>query len=252
MIALLPRGAAHGARGLKMVDLVSAVTGYAASLATPKGAAIAAASCCGLSLVIAASFARTMVRLRTFTVLSNAFLLLSALIAPNFVSVVLFLILLPLNTWRLVEIRRLTRKVAQAARDDDTSGVWLKPYMKAHRLAAGTFLFNKGDEADALYLLVEGSLELVEIGKQQAPAEIFGEVSFFSPDGRRTLSARCATDCLVLSISGDTFRQLYFQNPKFAFTVANLLGRRLSSDVQRLQSRVAELEAQQAGEPRAA
>lgn len=184
-----------------------------------------------------------MVRLRTFTVLSNACLLTTAIVGPNPVAVVLFLILLPLNTWRLLEILQITKKVTAAARDADTSGVWLKPYMKSGRHAAGTFLFHKGDGADALYLLVEGTLELVEIGKEQPAGEIFGEVSFFSPDGRRTLSARCATDCLVLSISEPTFHQLYFQNPKFAFMVARLIGQRLSKDVQRLQARVAELEA---------
>lgn len=227
-----------------MQDIVSAASGFAASLASPRGGSIAMASFCGLSLVIAASFARTMVRLRTLTVLSNLFLLTSAVLAPNIVSVALFLILLPLNAWRLVEIIQLTRKVTEAARADDTVALWIKPYMKAQRHAAGSFVFKKGDEADALYLLAEGSLEFVEIAKLQPPCEMFGEVSFFSPEQRRTLSARCVTDCLVLSISGTTFRQLYFQNPKFAFNIASLLGRRLSSDIQRLQARVVELESQ--------
>ena len=232
-----------------MDAVFSFVSGYVHSLGTVRGATIAVGSFAGLSLIIAGSFARTMVRLRTLTVLSNACLLVTAIQAPNPVSVALFLILLPLNAWRLIEIHQLTNKVNAAARDGDTSGVWLKPYMRSERHKAGTFLFRKGDPADSLYLLVEGTLELVEIGKQQAVGEIFGEVSFFSPAGYRTLSVRCATDCLVLSISGPTFQQLYFQNPKFAFMVARLIGQRLSQDVQRLgeevkrlQARVAELE----------
>lgn len=225
---------------------MSAASTVTASLTTARGAALGVASFCGLSLVIAASFARTMVRLRALTVLSNIFLLTAAGLGGNVVSVVLFLILLPLNSWRLLEIVQLTRKVTEAAHAHDTAGLWLKPYMTAKRHPAGSFLFRKGDEADSLYLLVEGSLELVELGTLQPALEVFGEVSFFSPEQRRTLSARCASDCLVLSISGATFRQLYFQNPKFAFTVANLLGRRLSSDIQRLQARLTALESQQA------
>jgi CRP/FNR family cyclic AMP-dependent transcriptional regulator len=225
-----------------MFDIVSAGSAFLQSLATPRGALVSIGSFVGLTLVIAGSFSRTMVRLRAFTVLSNVFLLVVALFTPNPVSVALFMILLPLNAWRMIEIVKLTRKVTQAARDGDTSGLWLKPYMKPERHRAGTTLFHKGDEAKSLYLLVDGTLELVELGKQQAPGELFGEVSFFSPERRRTLTARCASDCLVLSISEPTFRQLYFQQPKFAFMVGNLLAQRLGADIQRLQARVAELE----------
>lgn len=228
-----------------MHDVLVAASDYLSTLRTLHGGVLALASFMGLSLIIAASFARTMVRLRTLTVLGNACLLTAAAVAPNPVSVVLFLILLPLNTWRLIEILRLTKKVQAAAIGGDTSGVWLKPYMKARKHAAGTWLFRKGDEADGIYLLVEGTLELPEIAKQQPVGELFGEVSFFSPDHRRTVSARCATDCLVMSMSGPTFHQLYFQNPAFAFTVAGLIAQRLSADIQRLRAQVARLEGKQ-------
>lgn len=218
-------------------------------LTTPRGIAISIASLLGLGLVVAASFVRTMVRLRALTVLSNLCLLVSASLAPNVASIAMYMLLIPINTYRLVEIKRLTRRVSDAAGNDDLSGLWLKPYMKAHRLSAGTVLFRKGDTADALYLLVQGTLELVEIGKQQNPGELFGEISFFSPDRRRTLTARCATDCEVLSIGEDTFRQLYFQSPKFAFLVANLLAQRLGADIARLQKHVNELEARKPSRP---
>jgi CRP/FNR family cyclic AMP-dependent transcriptional regulator len=226
-----------------MDSIFAALGGYLSSLTTVHGAVIAVSSFAGLTLVIAASFARTMVRLRTLTVLGNACLLVGAITTPNPVSVVLFLILLPLNAWRLREIVQLTRKVEAAAIGGDTSGIWLKPYMKARKHAAGTWLFRKGDEAASIYLLVEGTLELPEIDKNQPAGELFGEVSFFSPDHRRTVSARCATECLVMSMSGTTFRQLYFQNPQFAFTVAGLIAQRLSADIQRLRAQVDQIEA---------
>lgn len=92
------------------MDAFSFVSSYVQSLATVRGATIAVGSFVGLSLIIAASFARTMVRLRTFTVLSNVCLLTTAVAAPNPVSIILFLILLPLNGWRLIEILQLTKK----------------------------------------------------------------------------------------------------------------------------------------------
>ena len=69
----------------------------------------------------------------------------------------------------------------------------------------------------------------MEIGKTQACAELFGEISFFSPDRERTLTARCETDCLILRIDEPAFKQLYFHNPKFAFQISNLIAYRLSA-----------------------
>ena len=50
------------------------------------------------------------------------------------------------------------------------------------------------------------------------------------------------TDCLVLSIQDATFKQLYFQHPKFAFTIGHLITHRLTADIERLQRRIAAME----------
>ena len=107
---------------------------------------------------------------------------------------------------RLREMRRLARNVTAAAENADTSGLWLKPYMKATRRLAGEVLFSQGDEANELYLLAEGRVEFVEIGQSVGPGRVFGEIAFFAPDRRRTLTARCAEDCLVLSVNQSTLR----------------------------------------------
>lgn len=214
------------------------------SLSTGRGQVQFAATVVGLGLVAAASFVRTMVPLRTLTVASNVMLLIAGSLALSPVHMLVYLGLVPLNSWRLLEITRLTRRVAKASADGNLSGIWLKPYMRARRLGAGEVLFHKGAEADALYLLLEGTLELVEIGKTQAPEQMFGEISFFSPDRKRTLTARCKTDCLVLSIDEPAFKQLYFQSPKFAFQIGNLIASRLSADINRLQDQVQGLQGQ--------
>jgi len=132
---------------------------------------------------------------------------------------------------------RLTRRVAAATQGDDLSGVWLRPYMNSRRAKAGELLFRRGDTADHLYLLADGRIEFVEIGETMEAGQLFGEIAFFAPDRRRSMTARCATDCTVLSIDGQTFRQLYFQNPAFGFEVVTLLTRHLTSDLQRAHSR---------------
>lgn len=204
-----------------------------------KGAATLIASFVGVALIAAASFAKTMVPLRALTVSSDIVLLVAAALAPEPASVVLYLVLIPVNTYRLLEVMRITRRVTQASEAGDLSGIWLKPYMKAKHLARGDVLFHKGDHSDALYLLIEGELELVEIGKLQPPCQLFGEISFFAPDRRRTLTARCRTACVVLTVSESVFKQLYFQNPKLAFHVSSLIAHRLGADIQRLTSQVA-------------
>jgi CRP/FNR family cyclic AMP-dependent transcriptional regulator len=211
-----------------------------------RGLATLALTVLGALLVVAGSFVRTMMPLRALTALSNVALLAAAMLAPLPASVLLYLVLIPVNIYRLVEIVQLSRRVARASAEADLSGVWLKPYMRSHRLRAGTVLFRKGDSADALYLLVEGELELVEAGRRQPVGQLFGEISFFSPDHARTLTARCASDCLVLSIAAPEFTQLYFQDPKFAFQISRLITHRLGADIAQLREQVRTLESRQA------
>jgi CRP-like cAMP-binding protein len=90
--------------------------------------------------------------------------------------------------------------VVRAQADADLAGLWLKPYMKPRRLKRGQTLFRKGDEANRLFLLVDGEMELVDIGKRLEPGRIFGEIALFSPSGRRTHTARCLSACSVLEI----------------------------------------------------
>jgi CRP/FNR family transcriptional regulator, cyclic AMP receptor protein len=215
-----------------------------APLQTGRGLAVAAVTALAGCLVVASSFVRTMVPLRTLAVLSNLAFLAAALLAPDLLSALLYGVLIPINTYRMAEIIRLTNRVNAVSRDSDLTGVWLKPYMRAKRLRAGTTLFRQGDKADSLYLLVEGKIELVEIGGVLPVGQLFGEISFFSPSRVRTLSARCETDCLVLSMHGATLKQLYFQDPKFAFTISHLITQRLTADITRLQKRIAALESE--------
>jgi CRP-like cAMP-binding protein len=115
--------------------------------------------------------------------------------------------------------------------------------MTAKRRKMGEVLFRKGDVADRLYLLASGRVEFVEIGSSVGPGMVFGEIAFFAPHGRRTLTARCAEDSAVLSVDHDTVRQIYFQNPSFGFELIGLVAGRLSADVARLEAQLAQAKA---------
>jgi CRP/FNR family cyclic AMP-dependent transcriptional regulator len=215
-------------------DLAHALLNYLDVLRdSPRDIVAHGGAAIGAALVVAGAFVRTMIPLRWLAVGGNLGFLVFGALHPQPVTFCVAAVLLPINLYRAREMMRLTRRVAAARSAGDQSGLWLQPYMKPRKFKAGHTLFAKGDDADLLYLLVEGRLQLVEIGRELAPGRIFGEIALFSPDKRRTFTARCLSDCTVLTIDEATVNQLFHQNPAFGFHLTALIAARLSEDVGR-------------------
>ncbi len=189
-------------------------------------------------LVIVSTFVKTMIPLRWLAVGSNVGFIVYGLLLPAPLMVLLHAVLLPVNLWRVWQMIGLTRRVAATA-DAQQIELWLRPYMRSHRRKAGDVLFSCGDVADRLYYLVSGKVHLPEVGSTVQAGQMFGEIAFFAPSHRRSASARCLTECTLLSIDETTFRELVYQNPDFGLEVVRLIAGRLSEDVRRLQSRQA-------------
>ncbi len=190
-------------------------------------------------LVLVGALVKTIMPLRWLLVASNFGFVLYGWLYPSWLVLALHATLLPINVWRAAEMLRLTRRVRRASDTGDTTGVWLRSYMKRKRFSAGSVVFAKGDSADHLYMLVEGELDLVESGRRMEPGRVFGEIAFFAPDRRRTQTARCRTACTVLRIDETTFRQVYFQDPSFGFEIVRLIASRLTADVRGLEEQIA-------------
>lgn len=186
-------------------------------------------------LVIVSAFVKTMIPLRWLAVASNVGFIVYGLVHPAPLMVMLHAVLLPVNGVRVWQMIRLTRRVAASTADTLQLQVWLRPYMRSRGCKAGTRLFAVGDEANRLYFLASGTVELPEVGRTLQAGQLLGEIAFFAPDRRRSSSAYCVTDCTLLSIDEDTFKQLVYQNPDFGFEVVKLIAGRLSGDIQRLQ-----------------
>ena len=229
--------------------VVRATAAMAAAVASPLDILALGAGIAAAGLTVTSSFVRTMVPLRWLAVCANFGFVIYGAVGGSLVNLLLHSVLLPINLYRLREMRRLTRDVRAATAGADTSGVWLKPYMKAMRKKAGAVLFKKGDVADRLYLLVSGRVEFVEIGQAVGPGRTFGEIAFFAPHGRRTSTARCSEECVVMSVDKDTLRQIYFQNPSFGFELIGLVAGRLSADVARLEAQLERALAAQREQP---
>ena len=196
------------------------------------------------ALVLVSTGLKTMIPLRWLAIGSNIGFVAYGAIHPSYPMLMLHAALLPINVYRLIEMMRLTRRVAAVASQADRSGVWLKPYMRSSKPRAGTVLFRQGDLGDRLYFLAEGSIELVEIQGSIEPGQIFGEIAFFTADRRRRATARCIEDCTVLSIDESTLMQLYYQNPAFGFKLIELVANRLSADVGRVTEQLMRARAQ--------
>ena len=226
-------------------QLIAEASRYSeAALASPSEMVAVVSVVVAGALVLASTGLKTMIPLRWLAIGSNIGFVAYGAIHPSYPMLLLHAALLPINVYRLVEMVRLTKRVAAASAEGQLSGVWLKPYMRSSRLRAGTVLFNKGDIGNRLYLLAEGRIELVEIDGSVRPGEIFGEIAFFAPDRRRRLTARCAEDCTVLSIDEDTVQQLYYQNPAFGSKMIELVAGRLSADIARLNGQLGAARAQ--------
>jgi hypothetical protein len=211
----------------------------AATLDSPRDIVAYVAFVAAACFAVAGALVKTMIPLRWLAVGGNLGLVIFGALHPQLSTLIIASLLLPINVHRARQMMRLTRRVRAAEGASDLTGLWLRPYMKPRRLTKGTVLFHQGDEADHLYCLVDGAIELAEIGVRIEPGKIFGEIAFFAPDKRRTFTARCVEPATVLTIDEATLKQLYYQNPAFGFHLIGLVAGRLSQDVHRIEQRLA-------------
>jgi CRP/FNR family transcriptional regulator, cyclic AMP receptor protein len=169
---------------------------------------------------------RTMLPLRAAAVVANVLFIVYGALLGIYPNLVLHLILLPFNLYRLVELMRMTRQV-RAARTGEFDFRWIAQVLRVKRFADGETLFRKGDPPDNLYYLMSGRVRLSEIDVALDAGEIFGEIAFFSDAQERTLTAVCEGPCEIVPIDERSFMQLYYQNPAFGMHVVRLISRRL-------------------------
>ena len=186
------------------------------------------------TLVFCTFYMKTMIPLRVVGILSNVAFMAYAAGARLYPVLILHAILLPLNCVRLIQMQTLIKRVREAAKGD-CSMEWLIPYMQSRTLKKGV-LFRKGDAADEMYMLLKGSIRLMDVGVTIHPGTVIGEIGIFAPSRQRMDTAICESDVEVATISNDRVRQLYHQNPKFGFYLINLVTDRLLQNFSKVQS----------------
>lgn len=194
--------------------MINAVIGYIASL-----------------LVVGTFGMRTMMPLRVAALASNVSLIVYSALNRLYPILALQVILLPLNLWRLIEIIQLARRLRGAVAEDNVFKALL-PFATVRRFKAGEVIMRKGDQSDALYLVLEGSLRVEESAVTIGPGSIVGEIGVLSSSHRRTATVSTSSDCRLGQVSSVDFQRVYYTDPALGLSLMRLVIDRLTRDIE--------------------
>lgn len=111
--------------------------------------------------------------------------------------------------------------------------------MEKRQFAAGEVIYCSGDASDRLYLIKSGQVTLTSLYPETGeateevlgPGRVFGEVELI--DGRpRGLSAKVASDCLLISFERDEILDILFNRPEDSL----ILGKSVFDHLKRIYS----------------
>jgi Cyclic nucleotide-binding domain len=193
----------------------------------------------GAVFFVATLLTQTMVPLRVANMIGCAFFAAFGALSGTITTFLLYLLLVPINAFRLRQMLVLVKK-ARNATQGDTSMEWLKPFMTERKYRKGDTLMKKGDAADEMLLTVTGKFLVKEIDVELPPGRLMGELGFLTPDNRRTATIECIEDGHVLTITYEKLLEIYFQNPQFGYYFLVLTSQRLLENIARLEGIVAQ------------
>ena len=185
-----------------------------------------------LALLVVSFALPTMRWLRLIGMVAGAAIVIHGILLDNWVEAILGLVIVAMNIWRLIEMRRLVgiTREATASSAAPVTLDWLLPYMRPLALPKDTVVFHKGEAADAMYFISHGRVRFEELGVEMGKGSLFGEIGIFSHNKARTATAKCLEDCSLLKISAEQAHELYYKNPNFGFFIVDLITRRLMED----------------------
>ena len=100
----------------------------------------------------------------------------------------------------------------------------------AQSFDAGQIVFKEGDTGDAMYAVVEGTVELMHGGRvidKVTDGGIFGEMSLVDEGGTRSATATAATEAKLVRVDKSHFTFLVQEHPTFALQVMKIMADRI-------------------------
>jgi CRP-like cAMP-binding protein len=180
-------------------------------------------------LVFLTFYMRTMQPLRLMAIGSNVAFLAYAIPFHLWPIVILHGLLLPLNTLRLIQLRRMLAHL-QSVRAQDLDVLKLVPHLAHEDHPPGKVLFRSGDTSDGAYYIGSGEIEIPELGIRCQAGKFFGEVGVFSSAGVRTASAVCVSAARLYRISHHDLAVAFHRDPVLAFALVRLIADRMAEN----------------------
>lgn len=101
----------------------------------------------------------------------------------------------------------------------------------AEEIPQGHVLFEQGDEADVMYAVVDGELEVEVNGSVVStvgPGQVVGEMALVDRHQRpRTATVRASVPSKVVAIDEDEFQRFVHRTPFFALQMLRIVSERL-------------------------
>ena len=191
----------------------------------------------GATFYIASVSMKTVIPLRIAGIASTLFFLCSGIFARSLPAIILYALLLPLNSIRLYQMIDLIKKV-RVATSSDMSMDWLHPFMSRRSYRQGDIIFRKGDLANEMLLAVKGKYRVSALDVEIGPGNVFGEMGLVTSGYLRTQTVECVESGHVLTITYDEVRELYFENPEFGFYFLRLICNRLLQNLARVEEKL--------------
>jgi hypothetical protein len=182
------------------------------------------------ALVLATFYLQTMLKLRMVAICSNIAFITYGALTHAVPILVLHTLLLPLNVTRLLQMKRLIRRIVASAHADKSLAPMI-PFMRISLLPADTVLFARGDPADTLYYVIKGQLTAVTHKVDMGPGSVIGEIGVFMPTHTRSDTVVCKTDVELGSITAAKARVLFFEHPEFAAFLTRIIAERAARAV---------------------
>ncbi|MEH7108425.1 MULTISPECIES: Crp/Fnr family transcriptional regulator [Bacillaceae] len=118
----------------------------------------------------------------------------------------------------------MTNNTAEHALTDEFIGL-LKTTGRILTVQKGTFLFQEGQAAKEMYLIMNGRIHISKMNMEGqelclrlcSANEIVGELTLFTEDPRYIFNARAIEDCTVAAIHLDSLEKAIFENSRFSY-----------------------------------
>jgi CRP/FNR family transcriptional regulator, cyclic AMP receptor protein len=100
---------------------------------------------------------------------------------------------------------------------------------EATSFAPGQYIFKAGDPGEAMYIVVEGEIEILDgsvLLETSGQGSIVGELALID-DAPRSATAIAKTDCRLVAVDRRRFQYMVQETPLFALSVMKVLADRL-------------------------